>query len=84
VKLAEVFKFEGISESLAACVVMTRTEFVGSRKTSRRELQFDWAKAADGCWYAEDWRFIPAIAKLGDPQGAFDYVGRNGPATPSV
>ncbi len=79
--LPEVFKVEGLDERTAGTVVFT--ECVGGRKPVQLHgSTMDWTKATDGCWYAEGWRFIPAIAGLGDLQGAFDFVGRNGPATP--
>lgn len=62
-------------------VVFAECEFPGRHKTIRPLESVDWTKAADGCWYAEGWSFTPAIAKLGDLQNAFEYVGRNGPAT---
>ena len=70
--LPEVFKAEGLDEGTAAdTLFFTSCRF--GQKPRQREAPAEWTKAADGCWYAEGWRFIPAIAKLGDLQGAFDH-----------
>jgi hypothetical protein len=68
--LPEVFQLEGIpnQDNVAFLVVGSK----GHKMTELR-VPAEWTKAADGCWYAEGWRFIPAIAKLGDLQGAFDH-----------
>jgi hypothetical protein len=76
--LPEVFKAEDISETFAEAVVIAK--FTAGRRTSESP-ELDWKKAGDGCWYAAGLRFTPAIAKLGDLQGAFEFVGRKGPAT---
>ncbi len=80
--LTEVFKLEGIPTESAAEIIFVKSEFVAGRKTGRSQRvgSADWKKAIDGCWYAEGWRFIPAIAKLGDLQNAFEVVGQQGPA----
>jgi len=69
--LPEVFKAEGLDE--AAADILFFTSFRYGQKPRQREAPAEWTKAAYGCWYAETWRFIPAIAKLGDLQGAFDH-----------
>ena len=80
--LPEVFKAEGIPDGgVTATVIVAEGEFPGGRKTIRTLESVDWTKADDGCWYAEGLCFTPAIAKLGDLQNAFEFVGRNGPAT---
>jgi hypothetical protein len=78
--LPEVFQLEGIPSPEVPALLLV-TKFMGGRKASQSREPMDWTKATDGSWYAEGWRFIPAIAKLGDLQGAFDFVGRKGPAT---
>ncbi len=80
--LPEVFAAEGISDWGVTATVLV-TGFAGGRKTSERREPVDWTKGNDGCWYAQGWRFIPAIAKLGDVENAFEFRGRKGPATQS-
>ena len=69
--LSEVFKAEGLDE-VAAADMLFFASFRFGQKPRQREAPVEWTKTTDGCWYAEGWRFIPAIAKLGDLQGAFD------------
>ena len=73
--LPDVFKTEGLDPALTACVHFV--ECAGRRKAILPIAKIDWTKAIDGCWYAQDTRFTPAIAKLGDLEGAFEFVGRN-------
>jgi hypothetical protein len=76
--LPEVFKLEGIPVAMADAMVFGRC---GGGRTI--PIEPDWTKSADGCWYAEGLKFIPAIAKLGDLEGAFEPVGRKRPTTQS-
>jgi hypothetical protein len=79
-RLPELFKAEGLDPSLAAAVCFSECKYVRGKKTQPREImqEAEWTKGNDGCWHSGQWRFTPAIAKLGDLENAFDH-----PATQS-